>query len=352
MDLIERILEFARGNNCSDIHLSYGLPPIFRINGDVVRSDFELSNEEIFKMINSLLDDNQKKLLQEKIDVDFAFEKRGLRYRVNVYYQQGSIAAAIRLLNDTIPTLEKLDLPPAIEKLASMPNGLVLVTGPTGSGKSTTLAAMIDYINSTRKGHILTLEDPVEYLHKNKKSILHQREVGTDVIDFKSALKSALREDPDVILVGEMRDLETISAAITAAETGHLVLSTLHTTGAANTIDRIIDSYPEGDKNQVRAQLATTLRGVVTQQLIPNLTRTKRVPAFEILIMNAAISNLIRENKCFQINSILQTGTKEGMVALNNDLARLVKCGEISVEDAIEKTNNPQILARLVDISI
>ncbi len=349
MKLIEDIIKYARDNQCSDIHLTRELPPVFRSNGQITISNLQATKDEIEDAILDMLDEKQKKMVEDRIDIDFCYTiNQTQRQRVNVYYQQGHLCAAIRIINDNIPTFEELNLPPAIQKLATLHNGLVLITGPTGSGKSTTLAAMIDYINRTRKSHIITLEDPIEYVHQHKESIVHQREIGRDVTSFGAALRSALREDPDVILVGEMRDLETISAAVTAAETGHLVLSTLHTTGAANTLDRIIDVFSDAGKAQIRTQLAGVLRGIVTQQLLPKSYEPGRCAAFEILIANDAISNLIRESKCFQINSILQTNVNNGMCTMNYDLARLVKLGVISLDAALGKTTNKDELLRLV----
>jgi twitching motility protein PilT len=264
----------------------------------------------------------------------------GNRQRVNVFRQGGRLAATIRLLNSSIPSLEMLGLPAVLQQMADKPRGLILVTGPTGSGKSTTLASMIDYINSSRSEHIITIEDPVEYVYDRKLSLIHQREVGRDVKDFASALRSALREDPDIILVGEMRDYETIGAALTAAETGHLVMSTLHTTGAAQTVDRIIDACPAGIQNQIRTQLAGVLAGVVTQCLIPNAMGNGRVPATEILVGTDAVCNLIRENKCHQMNSLMQSGAGYGMHTLNSDLIRLVQTGSISMELAEKYSND------------
>lgn len=341
MKIIDQIIQYAREQGCSDVHLTRELQPVYRKNGSIMVSNFTYSQEEIEEAILSMLSEKQLPLVKERIDIDFSYTVEGnKRQRVNVYYQQGHLCAAIRIINGEIPSFTSLNLPMAIRNLADVPNGLVLITGPTGSGKSTTLAAMIDYINRTRKGHILTLEDPIEYVHRHRNSIIHQREVGEDVTSFGAALRSALREDPDVILVGEMRDLETISAAVTAAETGHLVLSTLHTTGAANTLDRIIDVFPDEGKDQIRTQLAAVLRGVVTQTLIPLVDDSGRCAAFEILLANEAIANMIRECKCYQINSILQTSVKDGMCTLNYDLARLVKSGKISMDAAMEKSTN------------
>ena len=341
MSKINDIIDRARKDSCSDIHLTANLPPVFRKNGDIIVSDLSFTKSEIQEMILSMLDEKQLEKVKTRQDLDFCYAlPSGMRQRVNVYHQNNELCSAIRILNDEIPSFESLALPPVIQKLSEEPRGLILVTGPTGSGKSTTLAAMIDYINRTRRCHILTAEDPIEYLHTHKNSIVHQREVGVDVDSFAGALRSALREDPDVILVGEMRDLETISAAITAAETGHLVLSTLHTTGAANTIDRIIDVFPSHSQSQIRTQLSSVLKGVITQQLLPLSDGSGRTPAFEIMLGTDAVLSLIRENKCHQINSSLQTGAKEGMRSLNADLAKLVKQNKVTMDEALKKASD------------
>ncbi len=346
--MINGIIQYARSNGCSDIHLTYGLPPVLRRNGSIFIG-YDLGSTDSDALIDSMLTDPQRQTLAQGQDVDFCYTTPMLeRQRVNVYHQQGHLCAAIRILNAVIPSFAQLQLPKAIQALAELPSGLVLVTGPTGSGKSTTLASMIDYINANRSCHIITMEDPIEYLHTHNNAIVHQREVGKDVSDFATALRSALREDPDVILVGELRDLETVSAAITAAETGHLVLSTLHTTGAANTIDRIIDVFPAGGKDQIRSQLSTVLRGVVTQQLLPTADGTGRCGAFEVLLGTDAIANLIRENKCFQIPSLLQTGINEGMCSMNYDLARLVSSGKVDPETALAHSPNKAELLRFM----
>ena len=331
---IHELTALARNSKASDIHISEGLPLMFRIDGHLAEAPVQLSAAETRSLILSLMDEaHREAITSERIDADFALvAPDGTRSRVNVFYQQGRAAATLRLLNDSIPTLEELAMPPVLTKLADEPRGLILVTGPTGSGKSTTLAAMIDHINKTRSDHIITIEDPIEY--QGRCSLIHQREVGADVRSFASALRSALREDPDVILVGEMRDYETISAAITAAETGHLVMSTLHTIGAAQTIDRIIDVCPAGAQNQIRGQLAAVLRGVITQQLLPLAVGKGRCAATEILVGTDAVANLIREGKCYQIPSILQSGAALGMHSLNADLARLVSTGRITREAA------------------
>ncbi|MGL5258135.1 MAG: type IV pilus twitching motility protein PilT [Proteocatella sp.] len=334
---INEIIMYARENKCSDIHLTSKLPPVFRKNGDIFVSDMKVEPGDIERIILSMLSKSQIESVNTKSDLDFCYTlPNGLRQRVNIYHQNKSICSAIRILNDEMPTFESLNLPPVIQKLSNESRGLILVTGPTGSGKSTTLAAMIDYINRTRKSHILTIEDPIEYMHTHKKSIVHQREVGEDVDSFSKALRSALREDPDVILVGEMRDLETISAAITAAETGHLVLSTLHTTGAANTIDRIVDVFPSHNQSQIRVQLASVLKGVITQQLVPKVDGSGRIGAFEIMIGTDAVLNLVRESKCHQISSMLQTGMKDGMCSLNWSLANMVSKNIISMDQALK----------------
>ena len=329
---IHELTALARNNKASDIHISEGLPLMFRIDGHLAEAPVQLSAAETRSLILSLMDEaHREAITSERIDADFALvAPDGTRSRVNVFYQQGRAAATLRLLNDSIPTLEELAMPPVLTKLADEPRGLILVTGPTGSGKSTTLAAMIDHINKTRSDHIITIEDPIEYVYQGRCSLIHQREVGADVRSFASALRSALREDPDVILVGEMRDYETISAAVTAAETGHLVMSTLHTIGAAQTIDLC----PAGAQNQIRGQLAAVLRGVITQQLLPLAVGKGRCAATEILVGTDAVANLIREGKCYQIPSILQSGAALGMHSLNADLARLVSTGRITREAA------------------
>lgn len=348
MVTIKELIQYARDNRCSDIHLTAQRPPVFRKDGDLAASKFETTGAEIEQLIHSLLPANKSIASGQFKDIDFCYTMpNGQRQRVNIYKQQNYLCAAIRILNDHIPELEELHLPPIIEQLANEPRGLILVTGPTGSGKSTTLAAMINYINQRRACHILTAEDPIEYLHEHKKSMVHQREIGIDVESFAQALRGALREDPDVILVGEMRDLETISAAITAAETGHLVLSTLHTTGAVNTVDRIIDAYPAENQAQIRTQLTGVLKGVITQQLVPTQDGTGRTVALEIMIGTDAVLNLIRENKCHMLNSTIQTGARDGMVTLNNSLAALVNSGRVDYEVAKLKSSNKNEFATL-----
>ena len=338
---INELLTTARAERASDVHITAGRNPLFRIDGSLRETQYALSYDEKRALIYALLTDKQKKRADEGLDIDTSYETEGgMRHRVNVFFQQQRIAAAIRLLNDNIPTFEELGLPEALRELAKEPRGLILVTGPTGSGKSTTLAAMVDYVNTHKACHILTVEDPVEYVYRQKQALIHQRAVGEDVPSFSDALRSAMREDPDVILVGEMRDFETISAAITAAETGHLVLSTLHTTGAAMTVDRIIDVFPPHSQQQIRTQLAGVLKGVITQTLLPRASGTGRVAAFEIMTGTDAICTLIREGKGHQINSTIQTSSRQGMVLLDEYLANLVRNGTISRDSAMEKATN------------
>jgi len=335
------LVQFARENDCSDLHVTSHQPPTFRRLGELTIGPFRGSKEDYRGAILAMLTEPQKETLLDGNDLDFSFEgEGGLRYRVNVFHQQNELAAAIRVLRNDIPTLEDLNLPPAIRKLAEHPRGIVLVTGPTGSGKSTTLAAMIDYINTNRRAHIITIEDPIEYVHKSKNCLVHQRELHRDVASFAGALRSAMREDPDVILVGEMRDFETISAAVTAAETGHLVFSTLHTTGAAQTIDRIVDVYPSHSQGMIRSQLSGVLRGIITQTLLPLADNSGRTVATEILIGNDAVLNLIREGKFHQLGSTMQSNAELGMHTLAGDLANLVRQGRITRETAEKAVNN------------
>lgn len=341
MRRMDEIIMLARRMKVSDIHITEGMTLMFRIHGKLTESPVQPGCEETKEMIMQLLSDSQKEKLSQGYDIDFAIcTEDGCRQRVNVFRQQKSVAATIRLLNDKIPTLEELKLPEVLHELAREPRGMILVTGPTGSGKSTTLAAMIDYINRSRSDHIITIEDPIEYKYTNGMGLIHQREVGEDVVSFASALRSALREDPDIILVGEMRDYETISAALTAAETGHLVLSTLHTTGAAQTVDRIIDACPEGTQNQVRTQLSGVLKGVITQCLMPLSGGGGRIAATEIMVGTEAVCSLIREGKTHQMQSVMQAGKAAGMHTLNMDLVRLESRGLIDLKTAMQYTND------------
>lgn len=344
MYTIDMLVAEARRQRASDIHISEGMPLLFRVHGQLVQAELQ-PGEETASLILGLLDESQKTHLLSGHDLDFAFRSAdGGRQRVNVFRQQGKVAATIRLLEENIPTLQQLALPEVLYDLAAQPRGLVLVTGPTGSGKSTTLASMIEYINQTRLVHLITIEDPIEYVYEGKKALIHQRETGKDTADFASALRSALREDPDIILVGEMRDYETISAALTAAETGHLVLSTLHTTGAAQTIDRIIDACPGEVQNQIRIQLTGVLRGIITQSLLRRADGRGRIVATELLLGTDAALNLMRDGKTYQLSNVMQGGQRNGMHTLNMDLARLMHQGLITKEEAFAHTNNAKEL--------
>lgn len=351
MDLsINGMLKYARENGCSDVHLTADAPPVFRQHGKLlfIANYPKLSPADIENLILPILsnmDVTTANHINIGIDHDFSYvTDEGKRNRVNVYHQKGSYAVAFRLLQDNIPTLESLSMPKVMTDFCDLPRGLVLVTGPTGSGKTTTLSAMIDYVNTNKQKHIITIEDPIEYVHNHKKCMVNQRELGQDTDSFANALRSSLREDPDVILVGEMRDLDTISAAITAAETGHLVLSTLHTTGASTTVDRMIDVFPQSQQNQIRVQLASVLKGVISQQLIPTMDGMGRIAAIEILKVTDSVANLIRENKGHQIDSSIQTGANSGMQSLDVELARFVNQGIISMEEAIDKCMDYSVL--------
>ncbi|MBI2119096.1 MAG: type IV pilus twitching motility protein PilT [Elusimicrobia bacterium] len=344
MEFID-ILRAAADKGASDIHILVGKPPMIRLLGEVYPlKDFPLIDaEESKRLIYSILYDDQKQKFEETFELDCSFEIKGLsRFRVNVLRQKNGIEAVLRLISSKIPSPESLRLPRAITDLADLPRGLVLVTGPTGSGKSTTLACLIDIINEKYSDHILTIEDPIEFVYEPKTSIIRQREIGQSTKSFQAALRSALRQDPDVILVGEMRDLETISLAITAAETGHLCFGTLHTTDAAQTVDRIIDVFPTAQQQQVRVQLSSVLKAVVCQTLIPRQDVEGRVAAREIMIVTPAISNLIREGKTHMIPNAIETGAKFGMISLDKALIELVKSGMVSIEEACAKANSPE----------
>jgi len=352
--LIEEVLELAVTKGASDIHISANLPPVLRIDGRLYRTNLPvLSSDDVETVIFPILSNDQRRELEQNWELDFGYSLQGVgRFRVNVYRDKGSYAAAFRTINSTPPTFDELGLPEIIKKVAERPRGLILVTGPTGSGKSTTLAAMIDYINSTRVEHILTIEDPIEFIHTSKKCVVHQRELGQDTKSMVNALKSALREDPDVILVGEMRDLETTKLALTAAETGHLVLGTLHTSSASQTIDRIVDIFPEVQQQQIRLQLSISLVAVFSQCLLPKLDpsgiKKGRVMAQEIMLVNSAIANLIREQKTAQIYSAIQTGVQSGMQTLDMCLKELVKKKLVDPKDAIAKSQRPDEFKRSI----
>jgi twitching motility protein PilT len=336
MARIDGLFKMMKEQGASDLHLSSGCPPIFRLHGEMVRLNIKtLVHEEIKALLFEILNEQQKTQFEEKRDLDFAYSIPELaRFRGNILMQHKGIAAVFRMIPSKILTADELNLPEGVRKMTMLKKGLVLVTGPTGSGKSTTLAAMIDLINSTRREHILTLEDPLEFIHENKMSLLNQRQIGEHSESFTAALRAALREDPDVILVGEMRDLETISLAMTAAETGHLVYGTLHTNSAGKTVDRIIDAFPKDSQEQVRTMLSESLKGVVCQQLLKTAEGKGRAAAFEIMVGTPAIANLIREGKTFQIPSIIQTARRDGMQLMDQHILDLLKTKKIHPEEA------------------
>ena len=341
MDIAE-LLSFSVKNNASDLHLSAGLPPMIRIDGDIRRINLPaMDHKEVHQLIYDIMNDKQRKTYDEYLENDFSFEIPGLaRFRVNAFNHNRGAGAVFRTIPSKVLSLEDLGCPEIFRSITEFPRGIVLVTGPTGSGKSTTLAAMVDYKNSGEFGHILTVEDPIEFVHTSKKCLINQREVHRDTLGFNEALRSALREDPDVILVGELRDLETIRLALTAAETGHLVFGTLHTNSAAKTIDRIVDVFPGSEKDLIRSMLSESLRAVIAQQLLKK-TGGGRVAAHEIMIGTPAIRNLIRENKVAQMYSSIQTGAAKGMQTMDQALLNLVKAGTISRQDAKSKAMNP-----------
>jgi twitching motility protein PilT len=344
--LLEEMIE----RNASDLHITAGERPKLRIDGEITSSRIEhvLTPKDTLQLAYSILTENQKKRFELEDELDFSFGIQGLsRFRGNCFKQRGCVSLAIRQIPFSVKTFDELGLPPAVAKMAERPRGLVLVTGPTGSGKSTTLAAMIDKINRERRGHIITVEDPIEFIHRHQSCIVNQREVGTDTKSFAAALKYALREDPDILLVGEMRDLETIQAAITIAETGHLCLATLHTNSAAEAINRIIDVFPSYQQSQVRAQLAFVLEGIVTQTLLPRARGTGRCMAAEILVVTPAIRALIRDDKVHQIYSLMQSGKKHGMQTLNDALYQLYMSREVALEECLRVSSDPNELLRM-----
>lgn len=343
-DLIRLVIE----KNASDLHLTVGLPPVLRIDGKLVTTEKEaLTATDAEQLIMSMLNKEQIEKLKTSRSIDFTYSYIG-RFRVNVYMEKGYLAAALRIIAFGIPTLDSLKLPPVISDLARRQNGLILVTGPAGSGKSTILAAMIDLINTEQSSHIITIEDPIEYLHPHKKSIMHQREVYSDTLSFSGALWDALHEDPDVILVSEMRDMDTISAALTAAETGCLVFSSLRTMDTVQSIDRIIDVFPEGQQSQIRLQTSLSLQGIISPRLIPRADGKGRVAAIEVMNVTSAVANLIREKKTHQIYSLIETGTKEGMRSMNQSLADLCKERLVRIGDALAYSNKPELLKRML----
>ncbi len=343
---IHDLLKIAVDEMASDLHLTVGVPPVLRVHGQLrgIEAD-SLTPTDTAEYVKQILSENQLKKFEEYGEWDLSFYLPGIaRFRVNVYRQRSSCALAVRVVNIDPPNLDELGFPPSLKELSMKPRGLILVTGPTGSGKSTTLAAMVNHINQNRRCHIITLEDPIEYLHKHDKSIVNQREIGSDSISFANALRGALREDPDVILVGEMRDMETIGIAVTAAETGHLVMSTLHTMSADQTIDRIIDSFPSYQQAQIKTQLASVLEGIIAQQLIPLKGNDGRIAALEILLANSAVRNLIREGRTHQIQTSIQTGMKLGMKSMDFSLAELVRTGSITHESAMDRAMDREML--------
>ena len=347
---VQELLSHVLEKEASDLHLTAGAAPTVRVHGDLKPVDGYdvMEPEELRRMIYAVLTQAQRERLEQDLELDLSYSLPGkARFRVNVYFQRDAIGAAFRLIPFAIRRLDELGLPRQVGDFARLPRGMILVTGPTGSGKSTTLAALVDIVNSEREVHIMTVEDPIEYLHQHKKAIVNQREVGTDTRSFAQALKHVLRQDPDVILVGEMRDLETIQTALTAAETGHLVFATLHTQDAPQTIDRMIDAFPPHQQQQVRAQLSTTLQGVVTQQLLQSADGRSRTVAAEVLVATSAIRNMIREAKVHQIYGAMQAGGRHGMQTMDSALAHLVALGKISMELAKERCHDEQELKRL-----
>lgn len=351
MDIFD-ILISASDLGASDVHINYKCEPIARVNGKFIKISNELlSKSDTEKMANELIETQKFNEVKKLGEYDFSISIKNLyRFRVNIYKQQDSYAIAARIINSKIPDLETLGLPNVVKEFANKENGLVLVTGPTGSGKSTTLASILDCINKNFQKHIITLEDPIEYIYNRKNSIISQREIGKDTKNFKSGLKSVLRQDPDVILIGEIRDEETLATALTAAETGHLVFSTLHTIGAAQTIDRIIDMFQANQQNQIRMQLSSVCEGIISQQLIPNINNEGMVAATEVMVSTSAIKNLIRDSKTHQISNIIQTGSKNGMQLMDQDLVNLFKRRKISKESVINRCIDLEYTKRLIGL--
>lgn len=351
---LEDLLRQMPTLKASDLHLRAGEPPVMRIHGDLERLDYPvLQPEDIVELCYAILNDRQKERLEKNLGLDLAYEVEDLaRFRVNMFFQQGCLGAVMRMIPIRVQTVDELGLPPILKDLALLPRGLILVTGPTGSGKSTTLAAMIDHINDHRPEHVVTIEDPIEFVHNDKKCMVEQREIGQDTTSFAEALKHVVRATPDVILVGEMRDLETIALAITAAETGHLVFGTLHTTDAMQTVDRAVDVFPPQQQAQIRMQLSVSLAAVISQSLLPIKGGGGRVPAFEIMICNPAIRAAIREGKTHMIYNLIQAGKDDGMVALDQYLADLVRSQKVDYEQALAKSSYPNEFAKRCGVSV
>lgn len=347
---IDELLHVVVDRNCSDLHICVNSEPIIREDGGLKRLNFEkFTPQQTQRMLYEIISDENINRFETTLELDFSYQlPRRARFRVNMYRDKGAVAAAFRLIPQKIPTVRDLNLPPLLETLTDKPRGLILVTGPTGSGKSTSLAAMINHININKSVHIITIEDPIEYLHTHKQSIINQREVGADTRSFANALRASLREDPDVLLVGEMRDMETISLAITAAETGHLVFATLHTNNAAESVDRMIDVFPPGQQEQIRVQLSNNLQAIISQQLMPRAGQPGRVPANEIMLASPAVRNLIREAKTHQITSTIQTSGNQGMVTMDQTLRDLYLKGFITLENAFERCTNPEELRKMI----
>ncbi len=333
---MKKLLDAAIGQKASDLHISVGVPPVIRVDGKLVpiTGESQLLPADTKKLTHSILTETQLERLTQERELDFSFGYRSMRFRVNAFYERGNMAAALRLIPKEIKSMTDLALPTILENFTLPTQGLVLITGPTGHGKTTTTAALLRHINDSRRAHIVTIEDPIEYLFEHNKSIIQQREVGSDTLSFAQALRSALREDPNIVFLGEMRDLETIESALTVAETGHLVFATLHTNNAAQTADRIIDVFPPHQQAQVRTQLANVLVGIISQRLLPRVSGG-RIAAVEIMVANSAVRNVIRESKTHQLNNIIQISASEGMISLDKVLAELVKKGEITIDDAL-----------------
>jgi len=350
MFVLNDLLNLVIDNDASDLHLTVGSPPVIRVDGELITTDLDvLAPMDTRSLIYSMLTSEQQKEFEETLELDLSYSVHGFgRFRVNVYKQRGCIGAAFRVIPSKIPSIDELHLPNKVSEFARLPKGLVLVTGPTGSGKSTSLAALLNIVNNERRSHIITIEDPIEYLHYHKKSIINQRELGVDTYSFGEALRHVLRQDPDVVLIGEMRDLETVESALTLAETGHLVLATLHTTDAPQTINRIVDIFPSHQQQQVRTQLSFVLQAIVAQQLIPLASGKGRIPATELLMNTSAVQNLIRESKIHQLYTVMQTSQNLGMRTFEQSLSELYTKGAITLEAALSRTLYPDELKRML----